>query len=88
MTQFVQGVKSLFTGKADGGQEEAMRAQQETVAKQREQQQLQLETQKQGLQQQEAITEGQSARTSRAPRGRRLLLASTGESGLQSKLGG
>lgn len=83
MTGFVQGVKTLFNGPDDSA---AIAAKQD-IAKQREQQALSLEKQKQDLQNQDATVTDQVGRASRVPRGRRLLLAATGEGGVSSKLG-
>jgi hypothetical protein len=88
MSKFVQGVKSLFTGVPDADNSEEIARQEENLKKQREQQTLTLENQKQNLQQQEGEQTTAAGRASRVPRGRRLLLAATGEAGLPSKLGG
>lgn len=88
MTQFVQGIKSLFTGQPSADNSAQIAQQNQQIAQQREQQNLQVEAQKQNLQQQESQQSGAAAAAGRVPRGRRLLLAATGETGLPSKLGG
>lgn len=84
MGNFVKGIKALFTG-PDTSANDALAA---DAAKQREQQSLQLDKQSQDLQNQQAAQDATSGRAVRQPRGRRLLLASTGEAGLSSSLGG
>lgn len=75
MSSFVQGVKSLFTGPDTSAQEAEAK-------KQREEQQISLERQRQTEQQAAAQADQQAGLASRAPRGRRLLLALTGDTGV------
>jgi hypothetical protein len=88
MAKFAEGLKTLFTGQPAGDNADQIAAQNEQIAKQRETQSISLANQKQQLQQQEGEADKGVARASRTPRGRRLLLASTGETGLSNKLGG
>jgi hypothetical protein len=83
MGKFVEGVQSLF----GGGSDDVAKAQARQVAQQREQQQVDVSRQQQTLQNQEADQDVQTGKALRIPRGRRLLLASTGEGGLSSTLG-
>lgn len=80
MSKFVDGIKSLFT-RTDNS------AQQAEIARQRAQQDISLTRQQQQLQTQEAEQSKQAGAAARQPRGRRLLLAATGEAGVQSTLG-
>lgn len=80
MSKFVQGIQSLFSGTDNS-------AQQAEIARQREQQNITLTRQQQELQATEAEQNKQSGTAARQPRGRRLLLAATGEAGVQSTLG-
>lgn len=81
MNAFVKGVQTLFTG-PDTSQQEA------AAKRQREQQGISLDAQQQALQNQDSIENAQVAKATRVPKGRRLLLAATGESGVSSTLGG
>jgi len=85
MSNFAKGVKAMFTPRDTSAQEAEQEAE---IAKQRETQQIAMANQKQTLQQQAGEADKGVARASRTPRGRRLLLASTGEAGLSNKLGG
>jgi hypothetical protein len=78
MSQFVQGLQSLFGGgsSADKMAKRALVEQRAALAKQREE-----------LQVKQARDQGELGRAYRAPRGRRLLLAATGEEGLSKTLG-
>lgn len=84
MAKFVDGIKSLFTG-PDNSQAEAIAREN---AKAREQQVISLDKQTETLQQQGAEQDQLAGRALRAPKGRRLLLAATGEQGLSDKLNG
>lgn len=81
MAKFVDGIKSLFTGpdtsKADA---QAAQARQDSL--------IAMDRQKQELQAQQATANEQLGKTTRAPKGRRLLLAATGEQGVSSSLSG
>lgn len=81
MGQFVKGVQSLFSGPDTRGQEEE-------VARQRQDQRIALDRQRQEVQNQQASEDANLGRAARAPRGRRLLLAATGEQGVSTRLGG
>ncbi len=73
-----QLVKAIFGGGSDNGAEEAKRARElQTIAQTRQEEQLRA---------QQAETDGQTRATGRAPRGRRLLVASE-SGGLADKLG-
>jgi hypothetical protein len=63
-------------------------AQDEQIKKQKEQQQISLDRQRQNEQQQAALVDNQAGLMSRTPRGRRLLQASTGDTGVSTTLGG
>lgn len=82
MNDFVNGIKSLFGGGQDTSNLDA------EAAKQREQQAIATERQKQDLQNAQGTTDQQLGRATRVPRGRRLLLAATGEAGVSKTLGG
>lgn len=84
MTKFVQGVKSLFTGADDTAQQQIQMAKDDS-AKQREAQQISLERQRQESQNAAAEADDAAARSRRGSRGRRLLLAATGEQGVTPK---
>jgi Sec-independent protein translocase protein TatA len=84
MTKFVSGIKSLFSGPDTSAQEQ--QAAQEASA--REAQSISLQKQQETLQNQDATQQSQLGRVARAPRGRRLLLAATGEQGVSTTLGG
>ena len=92
MTQTVKavagGIGALFTGKMPGGasDEDRQRAEQQ-LQQQREGQILSLTRQQQQEQNEADRQEQQLGGARRVPRGRRLLLASTGEAGLSDKLG-
>jgi transposase len=78
MGQFVQGIKTLFSGpdtSAEAAQIAAAK-QDQTTALARQQQQEQNADQ---------VASTQAGLVSRQPRGRRLLLAATGESGVAAK---
>ena len=80
MSSFVSGVKSLFTGPDTSAQEkEAARA--------RDDQRVALARQEQTEQQRASTADQQAGLVGRVPRGRRLLQAATGDSGVSS-LGG
>jgi hypothetical protein len=80
---FVGPIGSLFgLGGSEGGSQEA------ELARQREQQRIELERQRGEAQRKEQETDLQAGRAMRIPRGRRLLLAATGEAGLPGTLGG
>lgn len=80
MTQFVTGIKSLFTGPDTSAQDKAAKQSKDDAA-------IALDRQRQTEQQQAAIADQQSGLASRTPRGRRLLIASTGDAGVSSTLG-
>ena len=63
-------------------------AQEAEIARQREAQQIALSRQQGELQNQEAETDLAAGKVAKVPRGRRLLLAATGEAGLPKTLGG
>lgn len=79
MTNFISGISSLFGGESAATKE---------AAKAREAQSITLSKQTQDQQVAEAEQDQQLGRASRIPRGRRLLLAATGEQGVSAKLGG
>ncbi|WP_398468540.1 hypothetical protein [Tardiphaga sp.] len=81
MSKFIDGIGSLFSGPDTSAADAQAR-------KSREEQQIALARSRQDVQGQEAETDQQLGRASRAPKGRRLLLAATGESGVSSSLGG
>ncbi|OKO68300.1 hypothetical protein AC629_42200 [Bradyrhizobium sp. NAS80.1] len=80
MNAFVQGVKTLFTGPDTSAQDKA-------AAEAKQEQQISLARQKQTEQQQAALADQQAGAAGRTPRGRRLLIASTGDAGVSSTLG-
>jgi len=80
MSSFIEGLKALFTG-PDTSKAEA------EARKAREDQQVQIARQTSELQQERATQEGTIASQRRAPRGRRLLFAATGEQGVKKVLG-
>lgn len=84
MTKFVDGIKSLFSG-PDNSQSDAIAAEN---AKSREAQAISLDKQTETLQAKDLEQDQLAGRALRAPKGRRLLLAATGEQGLSSKLNG
>ncbi|KIZ47388.1 MULTISPECIES: hypothetical protein [Rhodopseudomonas] len=77
MNAFVKGVQSLFSGPDTSA-----------AKKQSEEQSLVLAKQAETLQNQDQEQQSQLAKVTRVPRGRRLLLAATGEQGVSSTLGG
>lgn len=81
MSQFVKGIQSLFSGPDTKGQEAE-------AARQRQDQQITLDRQRQELQNQQATEDANLGKAARAPRGRRLLLAATGEQGVSNNLSG
>ena len=81
MSSFVNGVKSLFTGPDTFAQEKQ-------AAQARDDQRIALSRQQQTQQQQAAKADEQAGLAGRAPRGRRLLQAATGDAGVTSTLGG
>jgi hypothetical protein len=81
MSSFVNGVKSLFTGPDTSAQDKQ-------AAQARDDQRVALARQQQSEQQQAAIADQQAGLAGRVPRGRRLLQAATGDSGVSSTLGG
>lgn len=81
MANFAKGIKTLFTG-ADTSAQDA------EVERQRQQQTVALDRQLQEEQTAEARTDTQLGAAGKLPRGRRLLLAATGDRGLSSTLGG
>jgi hypothetical protein len=78
MSQFVQGIKSLFTGPDTSAQDAQ-------ITKAKEDQTTALARQQQQEQNADAAQSEQLGLTGRQPRGRRLLLAATGESGVAAK---
>lgn len=94
MSRFVNTIGNLF----DGGNSSAERAasasasvnraeQDRQIAQQRDAQSIALNRQQQDAQQQDADLTQRVGRAGRLPRGRRLLLAATGETGVSNKLG-
>jgi hypothetical protein len=83
MSATVDAVKRLFTG--EPAPDSALQQQQAREAREREA--LALSRQQQELQQQQAERDRDRAAIGRLPRGRRLLLAATGEQGVQRTLG-
>lgn len=86
MTKFVDGIKSLFSGGPDTSEQTAKI--EADNAKAREQQAISLDKQTESLQAKDTEQDQLAGRALRAPKGRRLLLAATGEQGLSSKLNG
>lgn len=86
MTKFVDGIKSLFSGGSDNSAQAATIA--ADNAKSREQQGIALDKQTESLQAKSNEEDQLAGRALRAPKGRRLLLAATGEQGVSSTLGG
>ncbi len=82
MSNVVKGLKNMFFG--DKGAERRAR---KDIAINRERQLIEGNRQLQESQATEARAMAQAGQVSRAPRGRRLLLADTGERGLSSTLG-
>jgi hypothetical protein len=80
MSQFVSGVKSLFSGPDTS-------AQQQQIANAKQDQSISLARQQQTEQQSAAQADQQAGLASRTPRGRRLLMASTGDDGVSATLG-
>jgi hypothetical protein len=81
MSQFVNGIKSLFTGPDTSAQDKQ-------IAQQKEAQSISLSRQQQTEQNSDQEQSVQAGLASRQPRGRRLLLAATGEQGVNTTLGG
>lgn len=81
MSKFVEGIQSLFSG-PDTRKQEA------DAAKARDDQRIALDRQKQEVQNQQATEDQNLGKVARAPRGRRLLMAATGEQGVSGNLGG
>lgn len=81
MSKFVEGIQSLFSG-PDTKNQDAI------AAKARQDQQIALDRQRQETQNQQATEDQNLGKVARAPRGRRLLLAATGEQGVSSNLAG
>lgn len=81
MSKFVEGIQSLFSGPDT-------RKQDADAAKARQDQQIALDRQRQETQNQQATEDQNLGKVARAPRGRRLLLAATGEQGVSSNLAG
>lgn len=81
MSNFVKGLGALFNGPDTSKQEAEIRSA-------RERESIALDRQRQDVQAAAATEDQQLGRVARAPRGRRLLMAATGEGGLSSKLGG
>jgi hypothetical protein len=79
MAKFIKGLSSMF----GGGQREQRVAQIQNQTQSQEQQRIAQERQVQQLQQEQQEGEIEAARARRVPRGRRLLLAATGEDGVQ-----
>jgi hypothetical protein len=84
--EFVSTLKGLFGG-GDGEEKRLLAEQAEKQAEQQDQQQINLQRQQQQQQAEAARVDEQAGRGTRIPRGRRLLLAATGETGLSNKLG-
>lgn len=80
--QFIGPIGTLF---GLGGSETG--SQERQIAEARRREQIAADRQKSQLQQQEGEQDAQAGRAMRIPRGRRLLLAATGEAGLPSTLG-
>lgn len=80
MSPFVSGIKSLFMGPDTS-------AQQAQIDKAKQDQLISLDRQRQQEQQQAALADQQAGAAGRTPRGRRLLMASTGDAGVSSTLG-
>lgn len=87
MSSTVKNLKALFTGE----ETDAVKRQRELSEKQADeaktQQTAALNRQQQQLQVEEAMRDEQAGAAGRLPRGRRLLLAATGERGVSNKLG-
>jgi hypothetical protein len=81
MNAFVNGIKSLFTGPDTS-------AQAAQIAQSKDQQSIALSRQQQTEQNAAAEQDQQAGLVSRPPRGRRLLQAATGETGVSTSLGG
>jgi hypothetical protein len=80
MSQFVKGIQSLFTGPDTSAQDAQ-------IAAAKQDQSLALSRQQQTEQVAAAEQDKQAGLVGRQPRGRRLLTAATGESGVQTTLG-
>lgn len=81
MSGFKQGISTLFNG-VDTSEQDA------AASRARDNQRVGIEKQRQDQTAAAAGTEAELGKVSRIPRGRRLLLAATGEQGLPSTLGG
>ena len=81
MNAFVEGVKTLFSGPDTSAQDKQ-------AAKERDSQRIALSRQQQTEQQAAALQDEQAGLAARMPRGRRLLQAATGDSGVATTLGG
>jgi hypothetical protein len=79
--KFVDGIKSLISGPDTSGADQA-------AAQARSDQQIQLARQQQDTQAQAAADDQNLGKIARAPKGRRLLLAATGEQGVSTNLAG
>jgi hypothetical protein len=86
MSKFVDGIKSLFSG--DSSQNKANQDLLLQNQQQQEQQAIALDKQTQDLQAKNDEEDQLAGRALRAPKGRRLLLAATGENGVSNTLGG
>jgi hypothetical protein len=80
MNAFVNGIKSLFTGPDTSAQEAQ-------IKQAKEDQSIALTRQRQTEQVAAGEASTQAGLASRQPRGRRLLQAATGDTGVQSTLG-
>lgn len=81
MTAFVNGVKTLFSGPDTS-------AQQQQIQQSKDAQSIALSRQQQDQQNAAALQDQQAGAAARAPRGRRLLQAATGDAGVATTLGG
>jgi hypothetical protein len=81
MGKFVDGIKSLFSAPDTSAQDEQ-------IKQARESERLALDKQRETAQGAEGEADLAAGAARRIPRGRRLLLAATGEGGVSGKLGG
>jgi hypothetical protein len=81
MSKFVDGISSLFSGPDTSAADAA-------AAKAKQDQQIALSRSQQETQNAAATADDNLGKAGRAPKGRRLLLAATGEGGVSSTLGG
>lgn len=88
MNKVVESVKNLVTGGESDELQRSREQQDRQAAVARDQQQIALARQQQQLQAEGADADQRVGRASRVQRGRRLLLAATGEGGISGKLGG